>query len=199
MTTTGWIIFVVVAVIAILAAFVLMRRKPTGMPRPYGNPTGMPVPETPVEADITPLDIAPPPVAPMPPVMPLPEEFEVQPRAAPQPPRAEPEEPLAPAPVAPAEILPTLSGIAPEVPPAPMEGDDLRRLKGVGPKIVALLHGEGITRYSQIAAWTDADIAAIDAKLGSFTGRPKRDNWVDQAQLLATGDVAGYEAKYGKL
>lgn len=83
--------------------------------------------------------------------------------------------------------------------PEPTEGDDLRRLKGVGPKIVALLHADGITRYAQIAAWTDADLAAIDAKLGSFAGRPTRDNWVDQARLLAAGDIAGYEAKYGKL
>ncbi|HTH27108.1 MAG TPA: hypothetical protein VL918_01405 [Sphingobium sp.] len=77
--------------------------------------------------------------------------------------------------------------------------DDLLRLKGVGPKIAAILNAEGITRFDQIAAWTDADLAAIDARLGNFAGRPTRDNWVDQARLLASGDVAGYEAKYGKL
>lgn len=77
--------------------------------------------------------------------------------------------------------------------------DDLLRLKGVGPKIAAILHAEGITRFDQIAAWTDADLAAIDARLGNFAGRPTRDNWIDQARFLASGDVAGYEAKYGKL
>lgn len=79
------------------------------------------------------------------------------------------------------------------------EADNLLRLKGVGPKLNALLIELGVTRYAQIAAWTDADIAAIDARLGSFKGRPVRDQWVDQAKYLAAGDSAGFEAKYGKL
>ncbi len=57
----------------------------------------------------------------------------------------------------------------------------------------------GVSRYAQIAAWTDSDIAAIDARLGNFKGRPVRDQWVDQAKYLAAGDTAGFEAKYGKL
>ncbi len=77
--------------------------------------------------------------------------------------------------------------------------DDLLRLKGVGPKLKALLIELGVTRYVQIAGWTDADIAAIDAKLGNFRGRPVRDQWVDQAKYLAAGDIAGFEAKYGKI
>ena len=59
--------------------------------------------------------------------------------------------------------------------------------------------GEGITRFAQIAAWKKADLAAIDEKLGNFAGRPARDNGIDQAKLLAKGDTAGFEAKYGKL
>ncbi|ETI64440.1 hypothetical protein C100_07390, partial [Sphingobium sp. C100] len=84
--------------------------------------------------------------------------------------------------------------------PAPTaDADDLLRLKGVGPKLKALLIDLGVTRFAQIAAWSDADIAAVDAKLGNFKGRPVRDQWVDQAKYLAAGDVAGFEAKYGKL
>jgi predicted flap endonuclease-1-like 5' DNA nuclease len=79
------------------------------------------------------------------------------------------------------------------------EADDLRRIKGVGPKLVAILHGFGVTRYSQIAAWTDADIDAMDARLGTFAGRIRRDSWVEQAKLLAAGDQAGFEARFGKL
>lgn len=78
-------------------------------------------------------------------------------------------------------------------------GDDLSRIKGVGPKLVALLASLGVTRFDQIAAWTDADMARIDAQLGAFKGRPARDGWVEQARLLAAGDTAGYEAKFGKL
>jgi predicted flap endonuclease-1-like 5' DNA nuclease len=78
-------------------------------------------------------------------------------------------------------------------------GDDLTRIKGLGPKLRARLAELGVTRFEQIAAWTDADIAAFDAQLGSFAGRSTRDQWVAQAQFLASGDVAGYEAKFGKL
>lgn len=82
---------------------------------------------------------------------------------------------------------------------AASSGDDLGRIKGVGPKLKALLASLGVTSYAQIAAWDDADIARIDAQLGSFAGRATRDNWVEQARLLASGDAAAYEAKFGKI
>lgn len=84
--------------------------------------------------------------------------------------------------------------------PAPAgEADDLRRIKGLGPKMETLLHSLGIVRFEQIASWTDADLDELDGKLGSFAGRPRRDNWVEQAKLLASGDTGAYEAKFGKL
>lgn len=90
---------------------------------------------------------------------------------------------------------------APELIIAPAAGapDNLALLKGVGPKLVALLASLGVTRFEQIAAWSDADIAAVDARLGTFAGRIVRDNWRDQAGYLARGDKAGFEAKYGAL
>lgn len=91
-------------------------------------------------------------------------------------------------------------------PPAPVvapdasaDADDLTRIKGIGPKLRTRLGELGVTRFEQIAGWTEADIARIDASLGSFAGRPTRDNWVEQARLLSGGDSAGYEAKFGKL
>lgn len=83
--------------------------------------------------------------------------------------------------------------------PADRDGDDLGRIKGVGPKLKALLTSLGVTTYAQIASWTDEDIAKIDAQLGTFAGRATRDNWVEQAKLLASGDTAAYEAKFGKV
>lgn len=77
--------------------------------------------------------------------------------------------------------------------------DDLSLLKGVGPKLVALLGTLGVRRYAQIAAWSDADVARIDAELGTFKGRIVRDAWIEQARFLAAGDVAGFEARFGKL
>lgn len=89
----------------------------------------------------------------------------------------------------------------PEAAPAAAssEGDDLRKIKGLGPKMLTLLHALGITRFEQIAAWSDADLDELDGKLGAFAGRPRRDNWVEQARLLASGDTGAYEGKFGKL
>jgi len=91
----------------------------------------------------------------------------------------------------------TLTNIG--VPPAAGAPDNLRQLKGVGPKLAGLLTQLGITRFDQIAAWDAAQIATVDAQLGTFKGRIVRDNWVEQARFLASGDLAGFEAKFGKL
>jgi predicted flap endonuclease-1-like 5' DNA nuclease len=103
-----------------------------------------------------------------------------------------------PAPVAPA---PSVAPASAPISPAPVAGesDDLRKIKGIGPKLVTTLHALRITRYAQIAAWTDADLDALDAQLGAFAGRPRRDAWVEQARLLSSGDTTDYEAKFGKL
>lgn len=91
----------------------------------------------------------------------------------------------------------------PAAKPAPVPkktgADNLQLLKGVGPKLVVLLNGLGVTSFKQVADWTDADIARIDPQLGAFQGRIARDNIVDQAGYLARGDKAGFEAKYGAL
>lgn len=91
----------------------------------------------------------------------------------------------------------------PTAPPADAvaaaDGDDLTRIKGLGPKLRTLLASLGVTQFAQIAAWTEVDIARIDAQLGAFAGRPTRDNWVEQAKLLSSGDTAAYEDKFGKL
>lgn len=88
---------------------------------------------------------------------------------------------------------------APAVPvPPPGSGDDLTRIKGLGPKLAALLGEFGIVSYAQIAAWTPEEIERIDAKLGRFSGRIVRDRWVEQAQLLAAGDETGFISQFGR-
>lgn len=79
------------------------------------------------------------------------------------------------------------------------EADDLCRIKGVGPKLRTVLISLGVTRFAQIAAWADGDIDRIDAQLGRFEGRIRRDNWVEQARLLAADDMEAYQHKFGKL
>ena len=66
------------------------------------------------------------------------------------------------------------------------DGDDLSTISGVGPVIVKKLHAEGVTTFAQIAAWTDADVEAIEEKL-SFKGRVGREDWIAQAKELAKG------------
>ena len=64
--------------------------------------------------------------------------------------------------------------------------DDLKKLSGVGPALEKKLLEAGITTFAQIAAWTDADVAAMDEKL-SFKGRIEREGWIEQAKELAKG------------
>ena len=64
--------------------------------------------------------------------------------------------------------------------------DDLSNISGVGPVIVKKLHAEGITTFAQVAAWSDADVEAIEEKL-SFKGRVGREDWIAQAKELAKG------------
>ncbi|MEL7107162.1 MAG: NADH-quinone oxidoreductase subunit NuoE [Pseudomonadota bacterium] len=65
--------------------------------------------------------------------------------------------------------------------------DDLKRIKGVGPKLEKLLHSLGIFHFDQIAQWTDRELAWIDDNLEGFKGRATRDEWVAQAKTFASG------------
>lgn len=101
-----------------------------------------------------------------------------------------------------AEPDPTPAPAAPpiaETADGDIAADDLRKIKGLGPKMLTVLHALGITTYAQIAAWTDTDLDELDTRLGAFAGRPRRDNWMEQARLLSGGDTGAYEAKFGKL
>jgi predicted flap endonuclease-1-like 5' DNA nuclease len=62
--------------------------------------------------------------------------------------------------------------------------DDLTAMNGIGPKLAAALAERGVTRFAQIAAWTAADLAEVDAAL-SLKGRAVREAWVEQAKRLA--------------
>jgi predicted flap endonuclease-1-like 5' DNA nuclease len=72
-------------------------------------------------------------------------------------------------------------------------------LKGVGPRLAALLAQYGITRFDQLAGLRKTEIALLDARLGAFAGRIERDRLVEQACYLARDDRDGFEAKFGKL
>ena len=65
--------------------------------------------------------------------------------------------------------------------------DDLKIIKGIGPKLEALCHRLGYFHFDQIAAWTPAEVAWVDDNLEGFKGRVTRDEWVRQAMALAKG------------
>lgn len=87
----------------------------------------------------------------------------------------------------------------PNIPGPSGPPDNLRLLKGVGPKLVAQLNEFGITRFDQLAGLTETEVALLDKRMGAFEGRIARDRLVEQACYLGRGDTDGFEAKFGKL
>lgn len=65
--------------------------------------------------------------------------------------------------------------------------DNLKEIKGVGPKLESLLHELGIYHFDQIAGWSSAEVAWMDENLKGFRGRVSRDDWIGQARILAAG------------
>lgn len=106
-----------------------------------------------------------------------------------------------PAPKAPADESASPAAAAPAtaigIPTAVGDPDDLRQIKGVGPKLNDLLQSLGVRRFDQIAAWGRDEIAKVDSHLGAFSGRIERDNWVEQAKLLARGAFDEFNTRFG--
>ena len=88
----------------------------------------------------------------------------------------------------------------PEFLSAAREGgpDDLKQIKGVGPKLEKTLHGMGIFHFDQISTWGPKEQAWMDDNLEGFKGRATRDNWVEQAKVLAGGGETEFSKKVDK-
>lgn len=67
---------------------------------------------------------------------------------------------------------------------APKKADDLTVIKGVGPALARQLNGLGVYKFSQIAGFSDEDLAWIDMNLPAPRGRCFRDDWAGQAKAL---------------
>jgi small subunit ribosomal protein S2 len=63
------------------------------------------------------------------------------------------------------------------------KSDDLKKIGGVGPALERKLNALGITRYDQIAGFSDEDVEKVDTAL-NYKGRVTRDDWVGQAKSL---------------
>lgn len=64
--------------------------------------------------------------------------------------------------------------------------DDLKRIKGIGPKNEDALNELGIYTFRQIAEWTPSNVDWVEDFM-SFPGRIEREDWIGQAKLLASG------------
>ncbi len=95
---------------------------------------------------------------------------------------------------------PADAGTRPEALDAPRGGaaDDLKRIKGVGPKLEKLLNSLGFYHFDQVAKWSASEIAWVDQNLQGFKGRVSRDDWVAQAKLLAEGKETEFSARVKK-
>ena len=74
---------------------------------------------------------------------------------------------------------------------------NLKRIRGIGVLIEKRLHSLGITSYEHIANWTAADIDRISQTL-DFKGRIERENWVEQARILAAGGQTEFSRRFDR-
>jgi NADH-quinone oxidoreductase subunit E len=93
-----------------------------------------------------------------------------------------------------------VSTAGPELLTAPRGGkaDDLKQIKGVGPKLEKLLNDVGVWHFDQIASWKARDIAVVDGRMEGFKGRISRDEWVKQAKVLAKGGTTEFSTRVAK-
>ncbi len=97
------------------------------------------------------------------------------------------------------EVDPDAVGDRPALLEAPREGgaDDLKKIKGVGPKLEEILHDLGVYHFDQVASWTEREVSWVDARL-RFRGRVNRDGWIEQATKLAAGEETEFSKKVDK-
>ena len=121
--------------------------------------------------------------------------------------------PVSPAPVAPKAVTPApavhsppggepgLAGAATSAAAAGLGAaassgrDNLQRIGGINAEVEKLLNAQSVLRYAQISSWTAADAMRFDRLLGQ-EGRVKRENWIEQAQMLARGGDTAFSRHF---
>ena len=116
-------------------------------------------------------------------------------------PAAEPAPVTAPVAQAPEVEAPVVEAVEDAVRPEALSGardggaDDLKMIKGVGPKLEIMLNELGFYHFDQIAGWSAAEVAWVNDNLTGFKGRVSRDNWVEQARKLASGQETEFSKR----
>lgn len=71
------------------------------------------------------------------------------------------------------------------------DGDDLKSIDGIGPRIEGVLKNElGVYHLNQIAGWSPGNVAWVEDYL-NFDGRVRREDWVSQAKSKLETPAAG--------
>ncbi len=98
--------------------------------------------------------------------------------------------PLSSAPALAGDVNAPHPGVRPAALPQPRNNatDDLKWIRGVGPKNEKALHSIGVFHFDQIVAWT-ADNAKWAGSYMAFPGRIEREDWIGQCKLLAAGQL----------
>jgi NADH-quinone oxidoreductase subunit E len=122
--------------------------------------------------------------------------------SAPEPaPVSEPAPATVPVAQAPEVEAPEVEAVEDAVRPEALSGardggaDDLKMIKGVGPKLEIMLNELGFYHFDQIAGWSAAEVAWVNDNLTGFKGRVSRDNWVEQARKLASGQETEFSKR----
>ncbi|MBN8534362.1 MAG: 50S ribosomal protein L21 [Rhizobiales bacterium] len=79
-----------------------------------------------------------------------------------------------------------------------VDQSNLSLIAGIGPTIEKKLRAAGISNWSEIAAWGEADIAKWDEEL-KLRGRITREEWVEQAKELLAGKPPRAKADQAEL
>ena len=63
-------------------------------------------------------------------------------------------------------------------------GDDLKRIRGIGPAFERALKARGVSSFSQIAAWTASELEEAARALRVKPERIRKEDWVGHAGAL---------------
>ena len=75
------------------------------------------------------------------------------------------------------------------------KADDLKEIEGIGPAMEKLVNEMGFYHFDQIASWSEADVAWVDANMKNFKGRITRDRWVAQAKIIVSEGLAAFRER----
>jgi large subunit ribosomal protein L21 len=79
-----------------------------------------------------------------------------------------------------------------------MDESNLSLIAGIGPTIEKKLRAAGITTWTQIAGWTEEDLAKWNTEL-KLANRAVREEWVEQAKELLAGKPPRAKADQAEL